>query len=135
MNGRERVFTALALEEPDRVPVDFGSTWITTITIPAYERLKRHFGVTSDTVVMERSQQVCMVDESILKASHVDTRGVFYGPPDHECNQYVTPGEERLSLSVGRHLAQAADFVLLRHVEACLGRGDNSERCDDSPMA
>ena len=89
MTGRERVLTALSHREPDRVPVDFGSTWITTITIPAYERLKAHFGIESETVVMEQSQQVCMVDERILQALHVDTRGVFYGLPDKEQNQYV----------------------------------------------
>jgi len=81
MNSRERVLAALAHQEPDRVPVDFGSTWITTVTIAKYEELKRHFGVDSPTVVMERAQQVCMVDERILDAFHVDTRGVFYGLP------------------------------------------------------
>jgi len=45
MTGRERVLTALAHREPDRIPIDFGSTWITTITIPAYERLKEHLGL------------------------------------------------------------------------------------------
>ena len=89
MSSRERVLAALAHREPDRVPVDFGSTWITTITIPAFERLKAHFGIDSETIVMEQSQQVCMVDERILQALNVDTRGVFYGAPDKERNQYV----------------------------------------------
>jgi uroporphyrinogen decarboxylase len=93
MNSRERVLTALAHQEPDRVPVDFGSTWITTITILAYEQLKRHFGLESKTVVMERSQQVCMVDERILERFHVDTRGVFYGLPELARNQFVELGE------------------------------------------
>jgi uroporphyrinogen decarboxylase len=94
MNGRERVLAALAHREPDRVPVDFGSTWITTITIPTYERLKRHLGIESETVVMERSQQVCMVDERILKLFHVDTRGAFYGLPELACNQFVELGDD-----------------------------------------
>ena len=93
MNSRERVLAALAHQEPDRVPVDFGSTWITTVTIAKYEELKRHFGVDSPTVVMERAQQVCMVDERILDAFHVDTRGVFYGLPDLERNRFVELGE------------------------------------------
>ena len=93
MNSRERVLAALAHKEPDRVPVDFGSTWITTITIPAYQQLTRHLGIESEVVVMERSQQVCMVDERILEMFHVDTRGVFYGPPELECNKFVELGE------------------------------------------
>ena len=93
MKSRDRVLTALAHREPDRVPVDFGSTWITTITIPAYERLKRHFGIESETVVMERSQQVCTVDDRILDALQVDTRAVFYGLPDLEQNRFQELGE------------------------------------------
>jgi len=89
MNHRERVLAALAHREPDRVPVDFGSTWITTITIPAYERLKRRLDIERETITMERSQQVCMVDERILELFHVDTRGVFYGPPDLARNRFV----------------------------------------------
>ena len=90
MTGRERVLAALAHQEADRVPVDLGSTWITTIHSAAYERLKGHFGVDSPTVIMERMQQVCFVDERILQRLQVDTRGVFAGPPELECNQ----GEE-----------------------------------------
>jgi uroporphyrinogen decarboxylase len=87
MTGRERVLAALAHQEPDRVPVDFGSTWITTIHAEAYERLKQHFGVDSPTVIMERMQQVCFVDERILERLEVDTRGVFAGAPELERNK------------------------------------------------
>ena len=89
MTGRERVLAALTHRDPDRVPVDFGSTWITTIHSTAYEGLKRYFGVDSPTVIMERMQQVCFVDEQILQRLEVDTRGVFAGPPELACNQWV----------------------------------------------
>jgi uroporphyrinogen decarboxylase len=89
MTGRERVLAALAHRDPDRVPVDFGSTWITTIHVEPYEALKDHFGVDSPTVVMERMQQVCFVDERILRHLSIDTRGVFAGPPELACNQSV----------------------------------------------
>lgn len=93
MNGRERVLAAINHKEPDRVPVDFGSTWCTSITIPAYEQLKNILGVTTETVLMERNMQVCMVDDRILEMFHVDTRGVFYGPPELEINKSVELGE------------------------------------------
>jgi uroporphyrinogen decarboxylase len=89
MIGRERVLAALAHQAPDRVPIDFGSTWITTIHSTAYEELKRHFGLDSPTVIMERMQQACFVDERILQHLDVDTRGVFAGPPELTCNQWV----------------------------------------------
>ena len=93
MNSRQRVLAALAHKEPDRVPVDFGSTWCSTITIPGYERLKRYLGIEAETILMERTMQVCMVDERILQMFHVDTRGVFYNPPELERNQVVELGE------------------------------------------
>jgi uroporphyrinogen decarboxylase len=89
MTGRQRVLAALDHQEPDRVPIDFGSTWITTIHADAYEQLKRHFGVDSPTVIMERMQQACFVDERILQRLDVDTRGVFAGPPELARNQWV----------------------------------------------
>src|SRR5512134_1959075 len=60
---RQRVLAALAHQETDRVPIDLGSTWISTTTIPFYEKLKRHFGVEAPTRLMERNMQVCHIDE------------------------------------------------------------------------
>lgn len=89
MTPRQRVLGALNHQETDRVPIDLGSTWITTTTTPFYERLKRHFGVDSPTEPMERNMQVCKVDEGILQALHVDTRFVCYNAPELERNQSV----------------------------------------------
>jgi uroporphyrinogen decarboxylase len=119
MNSRERVLAALAHQEPDRAPVDFGSTWITTITIPAYRQMLRHLNMEAEIVTMERSQQVCMVDERILKLSHVDTRGVFYGSPDLAGNQVVVLSENsyRDSWGVTWHKPPSSHcFDLLRPV-------------------
>ncbi len=66
MTSRERVLAALSLQEGDRVPIDLGSTWISTTTIPFYEELKRHFGIDRPTELMERNMQVCHIDEEIL---------------------------------------------------------------------
>ena len=93
MTGRDRVLASLAHRKPDRVPVDFGSTWITTIHADAYEHLKDHFGVDSPTVIMERMQQVSFVDERILEQLEIDTRGVFAGPPELERNQCLELGD------------------------------------------
>ena len=43
---RDRVLAALNHEETDRIPIDFAGTPATTLTIPAYEKLKKHLGVT-----------------------------------------------------------------------------------------
>lgn len=93
MTPRERVIAALRHEESDRVPIDLGSTWCSTTTIPFYEQLKKHFRIDSPTVMMERTMQVSMIDERILRHLHVDTRFVCYNAPELERNRVVELGE------------------------------------------
>jgi uroporphyrinogen decarboxylase len=89
---RQRVLAALAHQETDRVPIDLGSTWISTTTIPFYEKLKRHFGIDRPTQLMERNMQVCLIDEAILQRLSVDTRFVSYNPPEHPSQQAIELG-------------------------------------------
>jgi uroporphyrinogen decarboxylase len=49
MTSRERVIAALNHQEPDRVPIDFGSNYNTCVNVIAYNRLKRHLGIGSPT--------------------------------------------------------------------------------------
>ena len=49
MTSRERVYAALRHEEPDRVPIDFGSNYNTRVNVVAYNRLKKHLGILSKT--------------------------------------------------------------------------------------
>ena len=93
ITSRERVLAALSLQEPDRVPIDLGGTWISTTTIAFYEKLKRHFGVDRPTELMERNMQVCHIDEEILARLSVDTRFVCYNAPEHPSNQSVELGD------------------------------------------
>lgn len=83
MTHRQRVVTALSHQEPDAVPIDLASTIDSSIVVEAYERLKAHFGVESETVLTNRMMRVVDVDERVLQALDIDTRGVFpAGPPD-----------------------------------------------------
>ena len=93
MTPRQRVLGALRHQETDRVPIDLGGTWVTTTTIPFYEKLKHHLGVDTPTALMERNMQVCLIDESILQRLHVDTRFVCFNPPELPQNQPVELGE------------------------------------------
>jgi uroporphyrinogen decarboxylase len=93
MTPRQRVVAALEHREPDRVPIDLGSTWCSSTTIPFYEELKKHFQIDSPTITMERTMQVSMIDERILQRLHVDTRFVCYNAPDNPRNHVVELGE------------------------------------------
>ena len=83
MTPRERVLAALNHQQPDRVPLDFGSTNCTGITKKAYERLKEYLGIEKETVLMDRVLQLAIVDEEVLQRFRIDTRGLFIGPPDN----------------------------------------------------
>jgi uroporphyrinogen decarboxylase len=82
MTHRERVLTAIAHQQPDRVPIDLGATRDSTIVIGGYERLKDHFGLTTQNEVISQMMQVVRVDERILEALDIDVRAVLPGGPD-----------------------------------------------------
>lgn len=83
LTPRERVLKALAHEEPDRVPLDLGSTGNTGITAVAYRKLLNHLGIEAEVVVWDRMQQLALPDERVLLRLGVDTRGIWPGPPDN----------------------------------------------------
>ncbi|HZT34161.1 MAG TPA: uroporphyrinogen decarboxylase family protein [Bryobacteraceae bacterium] len=73
MTSRERVLAAIAHREADRVPIDHGSMRSTGIMAIAYNRLKRHLGVTQGpTVLYDLIQQLAQPDQWYLDRFHVD---------------------------------------------------------------
>ncbi|HNS31538.1 MAG TPA: uroporphyrinogen decarboxylase family protein [bacterium] len=77
MNGRDRILTALQHKEPDRVPFDMGSSFVTGITKNAYLNLARYMGIDAgETVFCDTVQQLCEPGERILRQLEVDTRGL-----------------------------------------------------------
>jgi uroporphyrinogen decarboxylase len=83
MTHRERVLAALDHQQTDRVPIDFGGTYTTTIYYAAYERLKEHLNEHHDTVILSKIRRLAIPDETILRRFDVDTRflglGVYEG--------------------------------------------------------
>ena len=53
MTRRERVIAALNHKEPDRVPIDFGAHYNTTINALAYNRVKKALGIESPTYIRQ----------------------------------------------------------------------------------
>ncbi len=73
MTSRERVIIAAGHEEPDRVPVDFGSMGSTGITALAYTQLKRYLGMEKGTIrVYDTGQQLAEPEQAILDLLGVD---------------------------------------------------------------
>lgn len=75
MKPRERLLTALAHREPDRVPIDFGGMQ-TTIEALAYKELLSYLGFKEDILVFTRDHVV--PGERVLEMFKVDTRYIYY---------------------------------------------------------
>ena len=82
MTHRERVLAALSHREPDRVPIDLGSTRDSSMVVGVYEKLKKHFGIAEENRITSRMMQVVDVNEQILEPLDIDTRAVNPGAPD-----------------------------------------------------
>ena len=91
MKPRERVIKALNHGEPDRIPIDFGSTNVTTANLDAYSRLVRHLGLKDEpgVAVMRRKAQTATPSEAVLERLDVDLRGIWFGAPDHGAGEIV----------------------------------------------
>ena len=77
MTSRERVLAALSHREPDRVPIDFGSTGVTGIHVSCIAALRRHFGLEKRLVkAYEPYQMLGIVDEDLKQAMGIDVEGV-----------------------------------------------------------
>jgi uroporphyrinogen decarboxylase len=74
--SRERVLTALAHREPDRVPIDLGGNQ-TGIHKFAYQKLLEHLGLQEEIVIMDLIQQLAKPSEAVLERLHVDTRYIW----------------------------------------------------------
>lgn len=74
MNSHQRVLTALAHKEPDRVPIDLGGHRSSGIMASAYKKLKDHLGITTgDIYVYDFIQQLAIIEPPVLDRFGVDT--------------------------------------------------------------
>lgn len=92
MKPRQRVLTALDHNQPDRVPIDVGGSSVSTIIGLAYERLKSHLGVFSETLYMKRKSRSAILDEAISQRLHADTRPLIIGSPDEWSDIFFSDG-------------------------------------------
>lgn len=89
MTSRDRVLATLNHRQPDRIPIDLGSTIVTSIAKNAYVDLKRYLEMyVGDIRMLDHVQQLPYVDEELLKRFEVDFRIIQLPPataPDLRC--------------------------------------------------
>ena len=72
MNSRDRILSAINHKQPDKVPVDLGSSTVTGISAIAYNNLKKYLKITSPTRVFDVVQQLANVDLKVIDLFGVD---------------------------------------------------------------
>ena len=88
MTSRERIRTSLNHKEPDRIPVDLGSTIVTSICKGSYIELmdKLGFDIEEESIeMMDIVQQLPVLDQRLLDWANVDAVPLTTnGPSDYE---------------------------------------------------
>ena len=78
MKSRQRLLTALAHRQPDRVPYDLAGCHVTSIHVQAYRNLCRYLDINPQPVVLaDVVQQVVVPCEALIERLGVDTRGLY----------------------------------------------------------
>ena len=74
MNSRERIKKTLKYEKPDRVPIDFGATPVTGISVSVISKLKEYYKLNSDNYVkvIEPYQMLGEITEDLRKVIGID---------------------------------------------------------------
>ena len=89
LTSRERIRLALNHQETDRIPVDLGGSDCTTITLKAYENLKKHLGFKDDTKIFSRRFQTVRVAEELQRMLHCEVRVIPYRPSVRDQTQSI----------------------------------------------
>ena len=94
MTPRERILAAIDHRESDRIPIDLGSSIVTSIAKAAYVPLREHLGLPPEEVVVyDEVQQLPYVGEDVLARFGVDTRMVQLPPAHVSGVEIVDDGE------------------------------------------
>ena len=89
MTARERVLAAIEHREPDRVPLDIGSTPSSGISAIAYNNLKKHLGIGGgSTRIYDVVQQVAQPEEEILDRFGADVLDIGRAFNDRDSDWY-----------------------------------------------
>ncbi len=77
MNSRERVLASLNHKQPDKVPIDLGSTYNSGISACALYRLRKYYGLEEKPIqIYETSQMIGAMDADIVDRMDIDVIGL-----------------------------------------------------------
>jgi len=76
----ERVRTALAHKEPDRIPFDIGGTMVTGVNVNALRNLRKHLGFSEEVQIRDRITQMADTGDEIIEKLKIDIKNVSPEP-------------------------------------------------------
>lgn len=106
MTSREKVQRALA-HQPGPVPVDFGSTGLTSLHVSCVAALREHYGLPSHPVkVIEPFQMLGEVEDDLARALGSDCvgangRGTMFGFPNEGWHEWRAPWGQLVLVPAG----------------------------------
>lgn len=107
MNSRERLETALAHREPDRIPVDLGASESSGIHGVAYNKLKAHLGLTGGrTQIYDLSQMIAKVEPEVLDRVGADAIPLLIEP--RQWKPWTLPDGSACEVPAGADLRRTA---------------------------
>lgn len=96
MTARERLKASLNHIQPDRIPIDLGTTGVTGIHVLALQRLREFYGLEKRPVkLIEPFQMLGLIEDDLAGVLHLDTTGInprnnMFGFPNENWKEYMT---------------------------------------------
>jgi hypothetical protein len=119
MTSKQRLRAAIEHRQPDRVPVDFGASFITGIHCSVVEGLRRHYGLVPRPVkVCEPYQMLGLVEDDLKEAMGIDTQPIFpnrtiFGFVNENWKEYRTPWGQLVLVSEHFKTKETADGTFI----------------------
>ena len=119
MTSRERLRTALEHRQPDRLPIDFGASFITGIHCSVVENLRRHYGLDPHPVkICEPYQMLGLVEDDLKDAMGIDTAPIFpnrtiFGFANENWKPWPTPWGQDVLVSEHFHVEEKPDGIYI----------------------
>jgi uroporphyrinogen decarboxylase len=92
MTHRQRIQAALDHQEPDLVPLDFGTGGNTSPVPEVYKKLTDLFKVEYQLKLVPHMMRLAVVDERILQKLDIDTRPIYMNPVPENVRRCTEPG-------------------------------------------
>lgn len=119
MTPKQRLHAAVGHRQTDRVPVDFGASFITGIHCSVVEQLRRHLGLPDHPVrICEPYQMLGLVEDDLREALGIDTAPIFphrtiFGFTNVGWRPWRTPWGQTVLVSEHFRTAERPDGIVI----------------------